>query len=100
MSSRSNTTTRRDPLVGVDLDDAEHLGVERLGPLVAAREEDTTEDEVLAAGRNDGRRDGRDPEVGDGPHVRDLDISTVSDPARSRPDDDRQRYVVGHIAWP
>ena len=23
-----------DPLVGVDLDDAEHLGVERLGPLV------------------------------------------------------------------
>ncbi len=29
--------TRRDPVVGVDLDDAEHLGVERLGPLVAAR---------------------------------------------------------------
>ena len=28
---------RRDPVVGVDLDDVEHLGVERLGPLVAAR---------------------------------------------------------------
>ncbi len=28
---------RRDPVVGVDLDDDEHLGVERLGPLIAAR---------------------------------------------------------------
>ena len=27
---------RHDPLVGVDLDDAEHLGVECLGPLVSA----------------------------------------------------------------
>ena len=45
---------RRDPVVGVDLDDAEHLGVERLGPLVAARETDTTEDEALPAGRDDG----------------------------------------------
>ena len=44
---------RRDPVVGVDLDDAEHLGVERLGPLVAAREADTTEGEALPAGRND-----------------------------------------------
>ncbi len=49
----------RDPLVGVDLDDAERLGVERLGSLVAAREATTTEDEALAAGRNDGRRDVR-----------------------------------------
>ena len=47
---------RRDPVVGVDLDDAEHLGVERLGPLVAARQADTTEGEALPAGRNDGRR--------------------------------------------
>ena len=46
---------RRDPLVGVDLDDAEHLGVERLGPLVSAREARTTEHEALAAGRDDGR---------------------------------------------
>ena len=28
---------RRDPFVGVDLDDGEHLGVECLGPLIAAR---------------------------------------------------------------
>ena len=70
---------RRDPVVGVDLDDAEHFGVERLGPLVAAREADTTEDEALPAGRNDGRRHVRDPEVGDRSHVRDLGISTVSD---------------------
>ena len=31
-----------DPLVGVDLDDAEHLGVECVGPLVAAREAGTS----------------------------------------------------------
>ena len=29
---------RHDPLVGIDLGDAEHFGVERLGPLIAARE--------------------------------------------------------------
>ena len=71
---------RRDPLVGVDLDDAEHLGVERLGPLVAAREAGTTEGEALPAGRNDGRRHVRDPDVGDRPHVRDFGIPTASDP--------------------
>ena len=38
-----------------------------------------TEGEALAAGRDDGRRHVRDPDVGDRPHVRDLDISTVSD---------------------
>ena len=54
MSSRSNVTTCHDPVVGVDLDDAEHLGVERLGPLVSAREADTTEGEALPAGRDDG----------------------------------------------
>ena len=37
MSSRSNATRADDPVVGVDLDDVEHLGVERLGPLVATR---------------------------------------------------------------
>ena len=85
MSSRSNTTRRRDPVVGVDLDDAEHLGVERLGPLVAAREADTTEGEALAAGRNDCRRYVRDPDVGDRPHVRDFGISTVSDARAHHP---------------
>ena len=53
MSSRSNTTSADDPFVGVDLDDVEHLGVERLGSLVAARRAGTTEDEALATGRND-----------------------------------------------
>ncbi len=52
-SSSVEHDARRDPLVGVDLDDAEHLGVERLGPLVAARVTDATEGEALAAGRND-----------------------------------------------
>ena len=56
MSSRSNATRAAIRFVGVDLDDAEQVGVERLGPLVAARERDTTEDEALPAGRNDDRR--------------------------------------------
>ena len=34
---------RRDPLVGVDLDDAEHLGAERLWAFVVARETVATE---------------------------------------------------------
>ena len=38
MSSRSNAIVRRDPVVGVDLDDVEHLGVERIAALIAARE--------------------------------------------------------------
>ena len=54
MSSRSNATHGRDPVVGVDLDEAEHLGVERLGPLIAPEETVTTEDEALPAGRDDG----------------------------------------------
>ncbi len=48
-------------------------------PLIAARVAVTREDEALAAGRNDGRGDVRDPDVGDRPHVRDLGVSTVSD---------------------
>ena len=45
-----------DPLVGVDLDDAEHLGVERLGPWSRPEKRIRLEGEALAAGRNDGRR--------------------------------------------
>ena len=71
MSSRSNTTSAANPLVGVDLDDVEHLGVERVGPLVSSREAGTREGEALAAGRNDGRR-----------HVRDT--RRRRSPARSR----------------
>ena len=41
---------RHDPLVGVDLDDHEHLDAERLGPLVAARKSDTSEGEALSRG--------------------------------------------------
>ena len=44
---------RRDPLVGVDLGDAEDLGVECLGPLVSARVADTAEGEALPADRKD-----------------------------------------------
>ena len=45
-----------DPLVGVDLDDVEHLDDESPRARGLAREASTTEDEAFAAGRNDGRR--------------------------------------------
>ena len=47
-------TQRRDPVVGVDFDDAEHLAVEASG--LAGGERETREDEALSAGRDDGRR--------------------------------------------
>ena len=50
MSSTSNSDARRDPLVGVDLGDAEHLGVERLGPLIAPEKRITAENEALCHG--------------------------------------------------
>ena len=81
---------RRDPVVGVDLDDAEHLGVERLGALVAAREADTTESETLPAGRNDGRRYASAPDVGESPACsRSRHLDRVGS-RRSRPDGDRR----------
>ena len=42
----------RDPFVGIDLEDAKYLVVERIGPFVAAERAVSAEHEVLAAGRN------------------------------------------------
>ena len=56
MSSRSNSDARRDPIVGVDLDDAEHLGVESPCGTSRLAARYATEAETLPAGRNDGRR--------------------------------------------
>ncbi len=53
MSSGSNCDGRRDPAVGVDLGDVEHLGAERLGRSSHARETGTIEGEALPARRND-----------------------------------------------
>jgi hypothetical protein len=44
--------TRRDARVGVDLDDAEYVSVEGLGPLIRPRPSATTEDKAFAAGRD------------------------------------------------
>ena len=52
-SSGSNATYARDPLVGVDLGDAEDFGVECLGPLVSARVARTNKDEALPTDRKD-----------------------------------------------
>ena len=47
---------RRDPVVCVDLDDAEHFTVKRLGSLISARQSESSEDKALATGCNDRRR--------------------------------------------
>ena len=75
----SNSDARRDPLVGVDLGDAEHLGVERLGPLVRPKKRL----------RLRARRSPRvamtsdvmslDADLGGRPQACDLGISTASD---------------------
>ena len=44
----------------------------------------------VPAGRNDGRRDVRDPDIGGGPQVRDFGISTVSDAGVHDRDGDRR----------
>ena len=95
MSSRSNMTRAAIRFVGVDLDDAEQLGVERLGPLIAARGTETMR----------ARRSPRvamtvdvtfcDPDFGDGSHVRDVGISTVSDPGVHDPTAIVDGNVVG-----
>ncbi len=68
---------RRGPVVRVDLEDGERLGVESLRPLVSARHAGTTEGEALSAGRNGCQRNVYDPEVGDGTHVHDVGLSAV-----------------------
>ena len=50
---RSRRRRTDDPLVGVDLDDVEHVGVERFGPLVAVEMRIRQSARSLAARRND-----------------------------------------------
>ena len=64
------------------------------GPLVAAREAGTHEDEALSAGRDDGPRSVCDSELGDRPHVCDLASRPCRTP-RPPPDGDRPGKVIG-----
>src|ERR1700678_3184594 len=76
---------RREFLVGVDLDDHEHLGKERFDPFVATREGNTHEDKVPPAGRDDAPRYVCGPQLGDRPHVSHLGVSTMSDSRAHHP---------------
>src|ERR1700712_135105 len=71
----------RDPAVGIELDDAEHLGVKSVGLLFSAREGVAAEGEALPAGRDGSRRGNRHAEVCGGPHARDGCIATVQYPS-------------------
>ncbi len=90
---------RRDPIVGVDLDEAEHLGVELPRVRIAARERDT----------NEARRSPRVAMTVDvmfvtptprRSHVRDLGISTVSDSGVHHPTAIVGGKVVGQYLVP
>ncbi len=59
------------------------------GPWSSTEMRTAAQREALPAGRDDGRRCSLGPDVGDGPHVRDFDISTVSESPRPPPDGDR-----------
>ena len=71
---------RRDPVVGVDLDDAEYVGVERPSALFATRKRSR-----LRASTSRGSQGPStlcpDPDVSDRPHARDYGVPTGSDPA-------------------
>ena len=85
---------RRDPLVGVDLDDAEKL--HRGTPRAAVRDETRVRASALTPGRNDGRRYVREPDVGDRPVIFDRGISTLSDSGAHHATAVVAVVVVGH----
>ena len=63
------------------------------GAPVFAGEEKTTQDETFSAGRGEGRRHCRCADGGDGPHVRDVCISTAQDPPAYHP----AAIVIAHV---
>ena len=89
MSSKVEYDESGDPIVGVDLDDVEHLGAELVGRQVAVRGMDTSEGEAFPAGRDDARRYVLDPDLGGGSHVCDLRYRDRVGARRSRSDGDR-----------
>src|SRR4051812_47321231 len=74
--------TRDDALMCVDLDDAEHLGVERVGPLIGAGPSGTRECQAFPTDCDDVRRSDSElgPEVVGPLKVCDRDIATLSEP--------------------
>ena len=93
-SSRSNVTTRHDPLVGVDLDDVEGIVLNRLG--IAAGGANTCEDETLAADRHGAhhryrRSRRRRPPANLDPGIATMLILGIHDPSVIV-----DRIVVGH----
>ena len=94
MSSGSNTT-RAAIRLSASISTMPSISASNASVLVAAREADTSEGEALPAGRNDGRRRCSRPDLGDRSHVRDVDISTVSDPGVHDPTAIVDENVVG-----
>ena len=86
---------RRDPVVAVDLDNVEHLRMECFGPLVSARHAGATQGEAIAAGRDHCRCHFRDSDIGQGPHVCDVSVSTALASGAHHPTAIVGRDVVG-----
>ena len=95
-SSRSNDDERHDPLISVDLDDAEGIVVERLGLLVAAevRARMRTRCSPRVAMASDVVY--READVGGCPQTFDRGISAMSEPGVHHP----TAIVDGKVVWP
>ncbi len=79
MSSRFEDDGGGQPVVGVDLDDAEHLSGDLTRCRAARRGTNANECKTLLAGRYDGRRKALESDLGHRSHVRDMGSATAQD---------------------
>ena len=84
-----------DPLISVDLGDAEHLCAKSIGLLIAIQKTDAEKDKALPTGCDICPRHIRDKQVGDRSHVRDLGFPTDPDSRAHYPTAIVAEEVVG-----
>ena len=97
-SSRSNTTTRHDPLVGIDLDDVEGIVLNRPG--VTARHANSDECEAFAAGCQDAHHRHREADIDGRLRIFDVGISTMQDSGVHHPPTIVDGNVLGRSLEP
>src|ERR1700733_7477483 len=84
-----------DPLMGVDLEDAEHLCAKSIRPLMTIQKPHTEKDQAVPAGCHVRPRHICDKQVGDRSHVRDLGLPTDPDSRAHYPTAIVTEEVVG-----
>src|SRR6185312_4306091 len=68
-----------DSIFGIDLNEAKHLAVECVGPLLGAQEPGMSEEEALTSDRDDIKHHVPDADVSPRAHIFDIDVSTYLD---------------------